>query len=79
MSIIYPYKENFAKIKPHSTHVESRFSYVRHIRDSGTMHNSQERVGISWEHYSRILGSLGLLVRDIHEVYRIFKESYSRL
>lgn len=25
------------------------------------MHNSQERVGISWEHYSRILGSLGLL------------------
>jgi hypothetical protein len=25
------------------------------------MHNSQEWEGISWEHYSRILGSLGLL------------------
>jgi hypothetical protein len=25
------------------------------------MHNSQEGVGVSWEHYSRIAGSLGLL------------------
>lgn len=39
----------------------TRFSYIRYIRVSGTIHNSQESVSVSQEHYSCLPGFLGLL------------------